>query len=279
MMKPLKILVLSDLHLEFAPFQPDPAAVDAADVVVLAGDICNGAKAIAWARQAFAGKPVVYVAGNHEFYRFHWTKLLDELRGQAALHGVHFLENDAVTIEGIRFLGATLWTDFELFGPDNRAMAMRESAKRMNDFHLIKARPLPVERTIVRPDGSPWKLSPAHTLKRHRETLDWLRAELARGEPDKTVVVTHHLPSARSVAPRYAQDMLSAIYASNVAPDILLGAALWIHGHAHTSFDYRIEGPERSVRVLCNPRGYWLGRLAPGSFENPDFDPGLMVEI
>ncbi|MFZ3141250.1 metallophosphoesterase [Polaromonas sp.] len=277
-MKRLNILVLSDLHLEFAPFVPDPAAVDAADVVVLAGDICNGTKAIAWARQAFADKPVVYVAGNHEFYRFHWTKLLDQLREQARLHGVHFLEDDTVTIEGVRFLGATLWTDFALFGEDTRSLAMRESAKLMNDFHLIKARPLPVERTLVRPDGSPWKLSPAHTLRRHRETLAWLRAELPLGEPGRTVVVTHHLPSERSVAPRYKEDMLSAIYASRLAQDVLLGAAVWIHGHAHTSFDYRVEGPERSVRVVCNPRGYPLSRLRPGEFENPGFDPGLMVE-
>lgn len=277
-MKRLDILVLSDLHLEFAPFQPDPAAVEAADVVVLAGDISNGTKAIAWARQAFGAKPVVYVAGNHEFYRFHWTRLLDQLREQARLHGVHFLENEAVILGGVRFLGATLWTDFELFGLDKKSLAMREAARGMNDFQLIKARPLPVERTLVRPDGSPWKLSPAHTLRRHRETLAWLRAELARGDPDRTVVVTHHLPSGRSVAPRYAQDMLSAIYASNVAQDVLLGAAVWIHGHAHTSFDYRIGEPERSVRVVCNPRGYPLSRLRPGEFENPGFDPGLMVE-
>ena len=92
-MKRLKLLVLSDLHLEFAPFMPDPAAVDAADVVVLAGDICNGTKAIPWARQAFGSKPVVYVAGNHEFYRFDWIKLLDQMREQSRLHGVHFLEN------------------------------------------------------------------------------------------------------------------------------------------------------------------------------------------
>lgn len=65
----MKLLVLSDLHVEFAPFVPDPAAVEAADVVVLAGDVSNGVKGIAWARQAFADKPVVYVVGNHEFYR------------------------------------------------------------------------------------------------------------------------------------------------------------------------------------------------------------------
>jgi len=112
----MKLLVLSDLHLEFAPFVPEPAAVAAADVVVLAGDISPGTKAIAWARQAFPGKPVVYVAGNHEFYRCDWDKLPGALREEAKKHDVHFLENEAVTIEGVRFVGATLWTDFALFG-------------------------------------------------------------------------------------------------------------------------------------------------------------------
>ena len=278
-MKRLKLLVLSDLHLEFAPFAPDQAAVDAADVVVLAGDICNGTKAIPWARQAFGSKPVVYVAGNHEFYRFDWIKLLDQMREQARLHDVHFLENESITLQGVRFLGATLWTDFELFGQKSKMAAMRESAQLMNDFHLIKAKPLPVEQSAAWLHGSPWKLNPTHTLRRHRETLAWLRAEMARGEPEKTVVVTHHLPSGRSVAPKYAKDMVSAIYASNLPMDVLQGASVWIHGHAHTSFDYQIGDREISARVVCNPRGYPLSRLRPGEFENPGFDPGLMVEI
>ena len=278
-MKRLKLLVLSDLHLEFAPFMPAPAAVDAADVVVLAGDICNGTKAIPWALQAFGSKPVVHVAGNHEFYSFDWIKLLDQMREQSRMHGVHFLESESVTLEGVRFLGATLWTDFELFGPDNRSLAMRESARRMNDFHLIKAKLLPLEQSAAWPHGSPWKLNPTHTLRRHRETLAWLKTELPLGEPEKTVVVTHHLPSSRSVAPQYAKDMVSAIYASNLPQDMLVGAAIWIHGHAHTSFDYQVGDRERSARVVCNPRGYPLSRLHPDKFENPGFDPDLMVEV
>jgi len=178
----MKLLVLSDLHLEFAPFVPDPAAVEAADVVVLAGDISPGTKAIAWAHQAFAGKPVVFVAGNHEFYRCDWDKLPGALREEAKKHDVHFLENETVTIEGVRFLGATLWTDFALFGEQRRAEAMREAGRVMNDFQLIKARALAVERHAVRLEGSPWKLSPAHTLRRHRESLAWLQAELASGD-------------------------------------------------------------------------------------------------
>jgi len=283
----MKLLVLSDLHLEFAPFVPEPAAVEAADVVVLAGDISPGTKAISWARQAFAGKPVVYVAGNHEFYRCDWDKLPGALREEAKKHDVHFLESEAVTIEGVRFLGATLWTDFELFGPDRKHEAMREAGRVMNDFRLIKARALAVERHAARPQGSPWKLSPAHTLRRHREALAWLEAELAlkegegKAEAGKTVVVTHHLPSHRSVALEYQEDLLSAIYASELPRDTLLGASLWIHGHAHSSFDYRLWDQARghAVRVLCNPRGYPLSRLRPGEFENPAFDPGLLVEV
>lgn len=278
-MKPIKLLVLSDLHLEFSPFVPDPAAVDAADVVVLAGDICNGTKAIPWARQAFGSKPVVYVAGNHEFYRFDWVKLLDQMREQARLHDVHFLEGESVTLEGVRFLGATLWTDFELFGLDKKSQAMSESARLMNDFHLIRTRPLPAERTMVGPRGSPWKLNPAHTLRRHRETLAWLQNELPLGDAEKTVVVTHHLPSGRSVAPQFEKEILSAIYASNLPQDVLMGAAVWIHGHAHTSFDYQIGDRESSARVVCNPRGYPLSRLRPGAFENPEFDPARMVVV
>jgi Icc-related predicted phosphoesterase len=278
-LKKMKLLVLSDLHVEFAPFVPDPAAVAAADAVVLAGDISNGVKGIAWARQAFAHKPIVYGAGNHEFYRCDWVRLLDELRAQAQVHGVHFLENHAVMIDGVRFLGATLWTDFLLFGEDRKPAAMREAARVMNDFRLIKARALPAQVNMVGPRGSPWKLSPAHTLRRHRESLAWLKSELPLGEVDKTVVVSHHFPSARSLAPQWTGDLVSAIYGSNLPDELVLGAALWIHGHAHSSFDYRTGQAGRAGRVVCNPRGYPLGRLHPGAFENPGFDPALVVEV
>jgi predicted phosphodiesterase len=100
----VKLLVLSDLRVEFAPFEPDAAAVAAADVVVLAGDIHKGVRGIEWARAAFADKPIIYVAGNHEFYSHHWTRLLDKMHEVAKEQEVHFLENQAVEICGVRFL-------------------------------------------------------------------------------------------------------------------------------------------------------------------------------
>ena len=112
----MKLLVLSDLHIEVSAFAPDPEVVDAADVVVLAGDIHNGAQAAVWARQTFADKPVVLVSGNHELYDGHWERTLNDIREAALRQQVHFLENDSITIDGVQFLGTALWTDFAFFG-------------------------------------------------------------------------------------------------------------------------------------------------------------------
>ena len=98
---------------------------------------------MAWARQTFGSKQrIIYVAGNHEFYKHHWDAHLTLLREQAALHDINFLENDAVLIDGIRFLGATFWTDFAYFGASRRSQNMRRAEHALNDFRLISADPL-----------------------------------------------------------------------------------------------------------------------------------------
>lgn len=270
--RPMKILVLSDLHIEFAPFEPDPAAVEAADLIVLAGDISIGTQGIPWARKTFADKHIIYIAGNHEFYRQHWTELLPELRAQAAGCGVHFLENDSVTIDGVRFLGCTLWTDFLLFGEDKQAAARRDATTFMNDFSQIRA-------DSMRADGPlTSRLSTEHTIQRHQESLAWLKAELAGCDPASTVVITHHYPSRRSTAPKWSKDLVSAIFGSDLATEVLLGAKLWIHGHTHESCDYRIGDSRRSVRIVCNPRGSPLG-WHKSEFENAGFEPALLIDI
>ena len=286
----MKLYILSDLHLEFAPFVPDHHAADAADVIVLAGDIHLGTQGIAWAQWTFPDKPVIYVAGNHEFYREDWDALLSALQEQAARSNVHFLENAAVTINGIRFLGSTLWTDFEFFGIESRAANMALSESRLNDFRLIKAglAPEPQSRcyepapglAITMSPGQPYegRLTAAHTLERHEDSRAWLLDELPKGNPADTVVISHHFPHKNSCASQWLNDPLTSIFGSNVKEDILLGASLWIHGHTHDSSDYRLRNAGRSVRVVCNPRGYPQGRRAK-SFENARFDPALLVEI
>lgn len=283
----MKLHILSDLHNEFVPHQPDTEAVAAADVIVLAGDIDVGIKGLIWAREAFTDHEIVYVAGNHEFYNHHWNQLLVDMRSKAETLGVHFLENQAVTIGEVRFLGATLWTDYDYFGRGKRQAFMREAEEKLNDFRLIKAQTIQPERVgaiLGTADGKKgpvrWtrKLTAVHTLERHQESMAWLRDELPRGDPEKTVVVTHHFPHKNSCAPRWANEPLTAIYGSHVPNELLRSASLWIHGHTHDSCNYRIGDSKRSVRVVCNPRGYPVGWLK-NEFENASFDHCLLVEI
>lgn len=259
----MKLLILSDLHVEYAPFVPDRQAVAAADVVVLAGDIDVGTEGLSWAARTFIGKPIVYVAGNHEFYRGHWDTTLQQLRARAAELVIHFLENDAVQIGHVRFLGCTLWTDFALTGENQKEQAMCEASHSMADYRCIQA-------------GSPARrLTPNDTIERHRQSRAWLERELAASAP-RTVVVTHHLPHGRSVSPKYEGDTLNPAFASDPPTALLQRADLWIHGHTHESARYVVEGGERSTLVVCNPRGY--GPYADG-FENTAFNPGLVLDV
>jgi len=247
----VKLHVLSDLHIEFGDF--DPPVTDA-DVVVLAGDIGVGTQGIRWAAERFTDRPVIYVAGNHEFYHQD-IALLDELKGQAT-DRIHVLENDRVVIAGVRFLGCSLWSDFALFGEAERFFAMQKAGQRMNDFALIRNR------------GR--LFAPGDARRLNAASRDWLAARLAEPFAGSTVVVSHHAPSIRSVPARFSGDPLSAAFASDL--EAMLDAdrtALWIHGHLHDSFDYEIHG----TRVLCNPRGYTPDAL------NPAFRPDCVVEI
>lgn len=251
----MKILILSDLHLEFANISPPTAEVD---VVVLAGDIWKKDHGIYWARATWPNTPIIYIAGNHEFYRTERIACLNALRSAANEVDVHFLENDEIVIDGVRFLGCTLWTDFELFSKTHsKDDAIDRCIEYLADFRWI---------TEVAES-----FSPNDAMRLFNESAAWLTRKLMHEPFDgKTVVVTHHLPSMRSVAPQYANDLSSAGFASNL--DVLFCySELWIHGHTHTSFDYSAEG----TRVICNPRGY----LIRGVAENTEFNPELVVEI
>ena len=246
----MRILILSDLHLEFQRF--DPPKVDA-DVVVLAGDIHTGVRGTMWAAEEFADKRVIYVAGNHEFYGSDLSELA-AMRMAAERRGIHFLENDSVVIDGARFLGCALWTDFELFGKLSVGDCMKEARVCMADFN-----------------GEIKGFTPQTSANLHNQSVRWLEKALAVPFDGPTVVVTHHAPARGSIHPKYADDLVCAGFVSDL--ERLMGPApLWIHGHCHDSFDYGVKG----TRVVCNPRGY---PLAGGGDENPDFDPGLVVEI
>jgi predicted phosphodiesterase len=259
----MRILPLSDLHLElWKEFAPKfDISISRPDVVVLAGDIHTGAKAVEWAAQTFAGIPVLYVHGNHEAY----GKNLDSVQAEIAeaceaTSHVHFFNEDELIVDGVRFLGATMWTDFCLFGNDARQAAMREAEAVMTDYKRIRLA-----------NAGYRKLRASDTAKMHAIQKHWLKTKLAEEFSGKTVVVTHMAPSMLSVAERYADDMVSAAYASNL-DELVKQADIWMHGHMHDSFDYQLG----KCRVVCNPCGYMK---RGGSAENGGFDPNLIVEI
>lgn len=247
----MKLHVLNDLHLEFSEFDP-PAT--AADVVVLAGDIGVGTEGLRWAESRFPNTPVIYVPGNHEFYH-HDITLIDELKACAPAH-IHVLSDDVVEINGVRFLGSVLWTDFALFGEGDKYFAVQQAWQGMIDFAIIQYY------------GQ--RFTPEDSIKLHEKSRNWLANMLAEPFAGKTVVVTHHAPSLRSVPPRFARDLLTPAFASNL--EDLMGTKrveLWIHGHMHDPSDYSIY----DTRVVCNPRGYCPHELTP------EFQPDFVVEI
>lgn len=259
----MRILIVSDLHHElWGKHAPtiDPS-ISRPDIVVLAGDINTGSKAVHWAATTFPGLPVLYVHGNHEAYGRNLEDTQAEIRKACeATENVHFLDCEEYILEDVRFLGATLWTDFRLFGDDTRAAAMREAEAVMTDYRRIRLS-----------EKGYRQLRSADTARFHSRHRSWLTKKLDEPFVGTTVVITHMAPSLRSVAEKFSSDMASASYASRL--DCLVEKAdLWIHGHMHDSFDYCIG----ACRVVCNPCGYKTGN---GTAENEQFDPGFVVEL
>lgn len=269
----MKLLILSDLHIEREPFYPVDAEGridDEADVVVLAGDIHEGTAGIRWCRETFPDKPIVYVAGNHEFYGHHWIELLDGLRNEALKYDVDFLEASGVDIGGVRFLGTTLWTDFCLLGDDQHDEVLRNIRSIMSDYDYIRTTPAPENYRF----HTKKKLVPQMVLERHLASRDWLLECLAK-PANKTVVVTHHAPSIKSISLHEHGDIASAAYASNLEHLVPM-VDLWVHGHTHHSLNYLVHGVDARVgAVRCNPRGYltWKG------WENDGFQNNMLVEV
>jgi len=266
----MRILYMSDLHIEMERWRlsipgwgeylrrhfdlpghpkrgPLLDEVGKVDLCVLAGDIHNGLRALAYADlvAAYLGVPVALVAGNHEYYHQYMNLLEPAFFGNAAHTGgrVHFLENSLLSFgegaERVHLLGCTLWTDFNLRGDAKGAMAHAD--RRMNDYRVIRR-----VANLFRPEDA---------LERHERSRAWLHttlAQLREAEPDaKIVIATHHAPSVAfagrrsgDIAPAYATELLDefAPYRVNA----------WIHGHTH----FRHETVVGTMRVVSAPRGY-----------------------
>jgi len=243
----MKLHVLSDLHLGHRQGQFS-LEVSEYDVLVCVGDVrgnvTDGIKVLGRVSE----KPVIFVAGNHEFYGFEGVSLdeaFQEGRERAGSGPVHLLENEALVLDGVRFLGTTLWTDYALYGESRLEAAMDVARLGLNDHHMI----------ALRTPGEPSRaFLPSDALELHRTARQWLTEALAEPFDGPTVVCTHHAPHRRSVAAQFEGDLMSAAFVSHM-PELVEGAHapdLWIHGHTHAAMDYRVG----QCRVVCNPLGY-----------------------
>lgn len=272
----MKLLLLSDLHLELSDLALSESLEF--DVALLAGDIVNpGHKVADWVAASPAlrrARAVIAVAGNHEYFDRVLQHESAAMRAAASALGaptLHLLDNAQVIIDGVRFLGCTLWTDFTLRidtpqGPrSDRERGIAVARQAVADYRAIGW--LDDGSEAVR------RLTPHDTLRLHRQQREWLQQRLAEPFDGPTVVLTHHGPHRRSLAPRFATDWVSTAYLSELPETFFEVPVLWLHGHTHSSHDYQLG----NCRVVCNPRGYQTAAMPRP--ENPSFDPARVVAV
>ena len=297
----MKIAVCSDLHLEFGGFDPaDPILTNPqqADVLVLSGDICvsrdlhlenvnKGGRVHQFFEDVSkAYKHVVYVMGNHEHYNGDYAYSAGIIFSLTCNYdNFHFLDNESVEIDGVLFVGGTMWTDMNGKDPST----MYHIRHRMNDFRIIRNSNRSVFRTVpiyeYNDDGSlkkdekgynipvghkkkeePSTFSPEDAVEAYEKFIEFLKQQLSETKCEKVVVCTHHTPSMQSCHPAYAHDHdMNGGYHNKL--DFFIEdnplIKLWTHGHTHNKFDYNIG----TTRVVCNPRGYIKYERIADTFE------------
>lgn len=217
---------------------------------MLAGDIDNGSAGVEWAERTFR-VPVLYLPGNHEYYDHEFHEAHAAMKATAN-ERVRLLDCSVAITDQVRFLGCTLWTDYTLAPEAARGAAIEQARAKNPDYEKIRfgARNFAPEDAIA-------------LCQEHRA---WLERTLSEPFAGRTVVITHFAPHPRSIAPAYAGHPANPGFVLDLS-SMMGRAALWIHGHTHTAFDYEVSG----TRVVCNPRGY------PG--EPTGFQADRVVEV
>lgn len=263
----MKIQLISDLHWDSDPhFAPEP--LHGAQLLVLAGDLAS--------RHFGAGHfgldffsplkgwpvPVVYVPGNHEYDDGDYDQTYVALQSKCAQWGITWLEQQSVVLGGIRWLGATLWADFDaLVQPEDNAFerqVQRRKAMRAANFYL--------PRMQIRRRDQPFLARQMRTLA--LQSQRWLQQQLDQPFDGKTVVVSHFAPSLRSADPRYGVVPGTAGFC-NAWQNLLPQVDTWLHGHLHCHNNY----VEQGCHVMANPVGY------PKRVERQDYRPHWLIEV
>lgn len=267
----MKLQMLSDLHFESHPnlrIAPAPGA----DRLVLAGDIGSYQQGTRLTEPHFGlarfsplhgwPTPVMYVPGNHEYDNADFDATHERLREACRTLEIDWLEREVKVIEGVRFVGTTLWADFDALvtSSDSLAEALKKRGKAMRaaNFYL--------EKSAATRNDQPFL---ADELREHSLTCAaWLRGVLAKPYHGPTVAITHFAPTLASADPRYGLTPGTAGFCNSL-DDLLPRADLWLHGHLHCAFDYVKDG----CRVVANPLGY------RSRGEQEGFRPELLIEI
>ncbi len=259
----MKINVISDLHLDF-----EDLTLPGGDVLIISGDACearrlkrnqyqsdgvtmlphekSSLRPDRWYRffeeECAKYRETVYVMGNHEHYGFKYHKTYQHLLENLPDH-VTLLENQTYDIDGVTFVGATLWTDMNQEDP----LTMYHMTSMMSDYKQI---------TMFNEIKSVYhRLQPERTVADFYKSKQYIQHVVESDPSRQYVVVTHHAPTRLSTHPRYQNDtLMNGAYSSDLIDFILNHPQiqLWTHGHTHDPFDYMIG----STRVVCNPRGY-----------------------
>ena len=258
----MRIQFLSDLHVEF-PGNAIPPLAPEAELIILAGDLApvTTHRVADIARPCAGADRILYVPGNREYYGSEIDIARRELARQCLQHGLTLLDPGAVTVEEVRFIGATLWTDFLLEGVVGEAWAHLEVGQGLSGF----------TGAIRHHGGREGLFTTMESARRHAEERAFIEGELEKAERSglTSVVITHHAPSLRCIRPWFEKSRLNPGFASDMDSETArFQPSLWVHGHMHD----RVDETLGETRVVCNPGGY-------NRVEGREFDPAFVMEV
>lgn len=230
----VKFQVMSDLHIETMDYVPDSSSyiTPVSDVLILAGDI--GRIHRFEQLKAFLldvcpkFKAVLYVLGNHEFYKVDGieVKTMEELLQdihtiQKDIPNLHILNRNSVVIDDVCIAGCTLWSLATVQIPP---FIVRIPGMNINKYNELFHQDLTYIEAMVK---------------------------YCAEKKLRLVVITHHCPTY--AVSNKKDNKYCSLYCSNL--DYLLDRSrvhTWVCGHTHTNFDVKTRN---GTRLVSNQRG------------------------